>query len=216
MSLRIGRMTFRKKKIMNLYFASVNLLYVCGRFIFKVSTLRLPVNVDLSLMKRIISSVLLVVLLFNIGGYYLWFTIKQHQLKNEIRNEIIKGLDEKDLSLIVVSQSDKTSLRWVEAGKEFRYKGEMYDVVKVKIVNKALQYYCLKDSKEQQLINRFSKTNSKKKNEKTNKTHLNNLYTAQTFSFQQKLTASDITYPGLHIFYESAFPEIHSPPPRNT
>ena len=88
----------------------------------------------------------------------------QYKIQKEVKQKIRKGLRDEDLSIIVVSVNDESEINWIKPQKEFRYKGEMYDVVNIKIENQKKYYYCIWDVKEKQLIANYNKTNNNKQN----------------------------------------------------
>ncbi len=167
-------------------------------------------------MRKLVFILLTSVFLFNTGGYYLWFSVLKQNIHKEIRQEIEKGLKEKDLSLIIVSESNKTGICWTKPDKEFKYKGEMYDVVKVKIKNQKKYYYCINDSKENRLIAHFDKSkNARKRIEKiVKRTH--NPYFPLQFSLSTNNYASNFRYVSIDIFYSSNIVDTLSPPPKST
>ncbi len=110
-----------------------------------------------STLRKYLSVILLFFFLFNIGGYYLWFNYVKNNIQKEIRQEIRRGLSEKVLTLITVPVNDETGICWIKPGKEFTYRGKMYDVVKTSIFNNKKFYYCINDVKEKKLNHDFSK-----------------------------------------------------------
>jgi hypothetical protein len=102
---------------------------------------------------------MLMFFLFNIVGYYLLFSYLKISIQKEVQEEISRGLDEKDLTLITVREGDQSDICWIKPGKEFTYRGEMYDVVKIRVCNEKKFIYCLNDTREKKLITDFSKNN---------------------------------------------------------
>lgn len=167
-------------------------------------------------MKKYITILILSVFLFNIGGYYLWFSVLQYHVQNEIRQEIRKGLKEDDLTLIIVPAGGESSLRWIRPGKEFRYKGEMYDVVRTRNQHRQKQYYCIADTKEKQLIAAFSKAHaSKKETEKRLKRIFSYSFYFQRYSFLANQYGTEVSFASIPVLYKSNTVYIHSPPPRS-
>ena len=103
-------------------------------------------------MKRIISILLLLIFIYNIIGYYTAFKIVRYQIRGEVKRMIKNSVPEEDLVAIHVRNSDKCSLYWTKPGKEFRYKGEMYDVVRQEAEGSSVTYYCIHDFKESKLF----------------------------------------------------------------
>ncbi len=166
-------------------------------------------------MRKYITLLIVPVFLFNIGGYYLWFSVLQYNIQQEVRLEIRKGLQEKDLTLISMPADNKAGFSWIKPGKELRYKGEMYDVVKMRVQNGNKIYYCLNDSKEKQLIAGFHKThNTKKDSEKKMKRGFNYPFYFQEYTLIKSPSASNIPFANISVSYTSGAIDIHSPPPK--
>ena len=153
--------------------------------------------------------------LFNISGYYLWFTILKLNVQKEIRQEIRHGLSEKDLTLITVPIDDESGICWIKPGKEFTLSGKMYDVVKIKISGNWKSYYCINDIKEKKLIARFSKMNET--NQKARKLLVNfqYIYVIQPESYFHINETSDHDYVIKSFDATSIIEEVTSPPPKS-
>jgi len=95
--------------------------------------------------KKFFSIILFFVFLFNISGYYYLVCLLQRNLQADIKQEIRKGLKESDLSLIVVAANVEKQLCWLKPGKEFRFKGELFDIFKTKTIDQQKHFYCIKD-----------------------------------------------------------------------
>ncbi len=168
-------------------------------------------------MRKTLSILLLVTFIFNISGYYLCYVVFQYMIHQEMMQKIQNGLYDDELTCIIVPDNDNSSVSWTEPGKEFRYKEEMFDVIKMKIHNGQHIYYCINDKKEQQLIAAYSKTHqTKKETEKRNR---------KTFNFQFRPTLpgadkfaswAEICYPSIVSIFESNIPKIPFPPPEIT
>ncbi|NOZ35224.1 MAG: hypothetical protein GXO80_07995 [Chlorobi bacterium] len=166
-------------------------------------------------MKKYTSLILLIIILFVSNEYYLYFKYLQYNIHQEVKQEIKKGLDEKDLTLIIVPFNNEKEIIWTKKNKEFKYKGSMYDIVKTKIKNKKNYYYCINDIKEKQLITSFSKNNRRRKRTLYKiKQVLNNKYFFEKFSFQAAISKSDIYFCEHQQFYNSQTIEVLSPPPK--
>ena len=84
------------------------------------------------------------------------FNYNKYQIKKQVIKEIIKGFDKSELSLISVSKLQKnTKLQWIHS-KEFRYNGEMYDIVNLIETPDSIHYYCWWDKEETELNNKIS------------------------------------------------------------
>ena len=118
----------------------------------------------------------------------------QYKIQKEVKQKIRKGLRDEDLSIIVVSVNDESEINWIKPQKEFRYKGEMYDVVNIKIENQKKYYYCIWDVKEKQLIANYNKTNNNKQNKERIKRISNILLFFQVILITNILNSSYFYY----------------------
>ncbi len=89
------------------------------------------------------------------GGDFLFFKLVEHNLKHEVQNQIKKGFKDEELTLIELSNENKDNIRWIEFQKEFKYKGEMYDVVKMVQNGNSTYLYCFNDKKEEAFVSSF-------------------------------------------------------------
>jgi hypothetical protein len=96
-------------------------------------------------------------MLFNVCGYSVWFNIAENRIRREIKAQIRQGLEEKDLSVIEVEKGRESGIKWLERGKEFIYRGEMYDVVRMESFGNKQVYHCIQDVKEKKLIAGFAR-----------------------------------------------------------
>lgn len=167
-------------------------------------------------MRKSVSILLMPILLFNLGGYYLWFSALQFKRQEEVRQEIRKGLKEEDLTLFVVPAEGESGLHWIKPDKEFRYKGEMYDVVKIKTFQQKKYCYCLNDSKEKQLITHFNRShNSKRDTEKKLKSGFSYSSYFPQYTLARNQYAVDLDFTAPCIMYSPASVDILSPPPKS-
>ena len=102
---------------------------------------------------------------------YLFILHQARQYRKEyIQQELARNNVEDELTVIDFTTNEK-KIYWEEEGKEFSFKGEMYDVVKTKIINGKKYLYCINDEVELKLINKYNseteKNNSKDKKVKT-------------------------------------------------
>jgi hypothetical protein len=166
-------------------------------------------------MKKYISLILLITILFVSNGYYLYFKHLQHKIKEEIKHEIKNKLSDNELSVVIISSENKKQISWKEKDKEFSYNGEMYDIVKTKTLNNKTYYYCIKDTKEKNLIANYTRHNRRR-----NKTLLklrkvlSNKYFPEKFIINTKTNNADIYFTDYQQNYTSVYLETLSPPPK--
>ena len=166
-------------------------------------------------MKKLVSIGILFIFLFNIGGYYLWFSILQNNIQNQVEEKIEAGLKGEDLTLIIVAAEKAHEIYWIKPNREFRYKGEMLDVVKIKTVPGKKYYYCLNDKKEKQLMAGFNKTHkTKKESEKRLKRNFSFSFYLQAFIAVKNVYPIELSSGTIGDFYRSNTIDIHSPPPK--
>jgi hypothetical protein len=76
----------------------------------------------------------------------------QYQSRREVNQRIKQSVPDDELVLIKIAVTDIPSLNWTKLDKEFRYKGEMYDIVRQKTKEDMILYYCIHDFKENKLF----------------------------------------------------------------
>jgi hypothetical protein len=114
-------------------------------------------------MKKWFSILFICTLVFNTFGYFVWYSVSKYNIREEAEKKIREGINEAELSLIVIKTSDLSTIDWTKENKEFRYNGEMYDIVRMEIKGGSVHYYCFKDREEKQLIAQFIKSETTKK-----------------------------------------------------
>jgi len=130
-------------------------------------------------MKKLLAICIVVLLLFNSMGYYIVFKATQYAIKKEVKSLIKQGVPDKDLSLIKVAVDDvqkQAELKWLDK-KEFRYRGQMFDIVRYYTRNDTTYYYCINDKQEAKLFSHLDKQiehHSKKSDATRSKVH--NIY----------------------------------------
>jgi len=141
--------------------------------------------------------------------------VQRAGIKNEISREIRKGIKEEDLTRIVSTDKNDTSICWIKAGKEFKYLSEMYDVVKTKTFHHTKIFYCIRDSKENRLINGFSNSHkAKKEAERRLKRTFSNHFFSPLFHLSENNYATDFIFNTLNSHFETSKVITPSPPPR--
>lgn len=166
-------------------------------------------------MRKALSILLTFIFLFNIAGYYLWFAVQQKKIKEDVEQQIRKGLSSEDLSVVIVPLNGQNQLKWIKPAKEFRLNGEMYDVVRSKTNGQNKYYYCIIDNKEKKLIANFHRTHtSKKEADKRNKNTLNDRFIPKNYFIINTNYPVNIDYQQLTIALVSNILKIPSPPPK--
>lgn len=111
-------------------------------------------------MKAVVSSFLLMLLMFQLVGYFLVFKIRQNEIRQEIKQQILAGIPDNKLVLLKIHDSltrqPNQQFRWIHKG-EFRYQGQMYDIVRSMFMDGETWFYCIADHKETQLVTNLEK-----------------------------------------------------------
>ena len=166
-------------------------------------------------MRKTLAVIVTLVFLFNLGGYYFWFGFRQYCIRKEIKQQIRNGLGEDELTVIIFEGKNGAGLDWIRPGKEFNFKGKMYDVVKSKVNNGKTFYFCINDKKEKKLIDqRSNEDKQRKETEKQVKRVLSNFFIPQVGRQIKQVCASQIVYPRCRFLLKDNAPEIPSPPPK--
>ena len=94
-------------------------------------------------------------MLLQAAGCLFIFKIRQYEIRREIKQRIKAGAPDQELSLIKIpktlEEKPHPAFRRIDEG-EFRYDGNMYDVVRQEAHGDTTWYYCLSDEKETQLF----------------------------------------------------------------
>lgn len=164
-------------------------------------------------MKRTVPILLILVFLCNMFGFQILFDKLQQNIQKEIKLQIRKGLSDNELTLII--PQTKKDIEWIKPGKEFRYKGEMYDVVKSKNVNNKVHYLCIWDQKEQKLLADYHKMHPGRKtqNRLINKLAQFHLFFEDADS-PSEFESSACIFSPLIFRLTNPYPSHPSPPPR--
>jgi hypothetical protein len=167
-----------------------------------------------------------VLLLFHAELPLLLFKTFEVKYKKEIKQIIKAGVPEKDLVEFTFHKSviRKVShdFRWIKKN-EFRFKNEMYDVVKIEVQGDSVHYKCIHDLKESKLFVNLDKylidlikSDSAKRNEFVS--FLNSLNTfylpVKPFLVNNKSTSNDEMSGIIPQKLNDGFTHILTPPPR--
>jgi hypothetical protein len=109
-------------------------------------------------MGKLTSIFLLTCLCCALLGYHLVFHFQLAAVKSEMKAFLRDQKDHKELTQIILSKPESNLLDW-EDENEFRYRGEMYDVIQMKSTGDTVTFYCIADEKETVLFNQYQKNN---------------------------------------------------------
>ena len=72
-----------------------------------------------------------------------------------MKEKILHEVNEEELTVIPIIENSK-EISWEDNGREFTYRGNMYDLVKKQTVNGKQVLYCINDTKEKEFVERSS------------------------------------------------------------
>jgi hypothetical protein len=101
-------------------------------------------------------------MLYSQLGYYFTGKIAQYKIKEEMKEKIVRNIPDSFLEAIPLP-GNENNIDWEDEGREFSFKGEMYDVVRTKKINGQIIFYCINDKKEDLLLaqlNDITKSNN--------------------------------------------------------
>lgn len=174
-------------------------------------------------MRRIASIFIISIFIYNSFGFIALHPLLSIYYKNLGMQQVIKPSKEELVELLVFNKEDlighKIDFRWIHS-REFKYNGEMYDVVKKEEDDKQVILYCINDKKEKNLEEEFEKVVNKNSSE--NKQRPVTYYNFNIV-LSEPVQSEQIGYALVYEFefnysrtdsYNSPYLEIPSPPPR--
>lgn len=104
---------------------------------------------------------IIILLLFSLGvpfwGTYTILQSQKKEVKEEVTEQLRKGIDTNELVLLKFAVSDsKKQLHW-EHDWEFEYNGQMYDLIETTVKGDSIWYKCLWDKEETRLNKQLEK-----------------------------------------------------------
>jgi hypothetical protein len=175
-------------------------------------------------MFRITPILLLAVLLLPLAGTYTAFKIRQYKIHKTIKRQIKRGVKEADLVLLKIHRDyeEKENSRFKRIhSKEFRFDGEMYDIVRQEQQGDTTFYWCVWDKEETTLFADLGKMVQKamgaNPEQKKDSDQLSKFLSSLFFEEQHEnyfLLLTSVTS-GIHFqfFAKNFIAEIPSPPP---
>ncbi len=79
-----------------------------------------------------------------------------YKVKREAEREILANIPDHAFDVVCL-EDNKSKISWEEKDKEFRLDGKMYDVAHTRVKDGKTLIYCYNDSKEEKLIDTYSK-----------------------------------------------------------
>ena len=172
-------------------------------------------------LKKLFASILLLVFVYTLFGYYPVFLFLQNNIKKEIKSRIKLAVPDSELQLIIVNESNIAQVKWFDKN-EFLLDGNLYDVVRIEN-NKQGEpvYYCINDKQEMKLFTNLGKLIQNafdgKTNNKKNQSPVKNLvkdYLPNSSITFYNFPVQDIRFELYAEKEEVDFSGISSPPPQ--
>jgi hypothetical protein len=174
-------------------------------------------------LKQTITILLALVFVYNTMGFLFIQPLLVRYYKQLGMNEAANPSNKNKIELMVFNKEDilnqKINFRWIHS-REFKYNGDMYDIVKKEENKNQLILYCINDTKEKKLEEEFEKrvhqNTSENKQRPSANFQLNILLSeaVQNENISTELLPEYIFREQLIIGYKSNHLEIPSPPPR--
>lgn len=126
----------------------------CQRDFVTLHILKLQV-----ILKFLAHITLATIVLFQSSGLYLVHSIQLHFVRHEMKQLIKAGVPEEDLVLLKITEAEEQNpdIFEREHSREFRYRGEMYDVIRQHTVGDTTFYTCIHDVKESRLFDKLDR-----------------------------------------------------------
>jgi len=103
-------------------------------------------------MKKILPVFVLFIMLFNAAGYYIVYEFNRFLIRQEVSSLLKHGCLDHELSVLTVfNPAADPAFRRVD-NREIVYHGNMYDVAREVHKGKTVSFYCIRDTKEENLI----------------------------------------------------------------
>jgi hypothetical protein len=105
-----------------------------------------------------LKTIKIIICLFGLGAilfsaaFYPIFYFQQNAVKSEM-SDLIRLHGYKAFDVFNFTAQEASAIRWMDDGKEFIYKGDIYDVIEVAVKKDSCKIIALADKKEKQLFN---------------------------------------------------------------
>jgi len=112
------------------------------------------------LVRKLTSILLIACLCVAWVGYFLVFHVQLSTIKSEMKAFLQNGKNHSDAIQISLTKEQCSQLEW-EDETEFKYKGEIYDVIEKKMIGNGVVLNCIADSKETELLQEFQRNTNR-------------------------------------------------------
>ncbi len=135
-------------------------------------------------LRKLLAITMLVVLLINSAGLLCFYLAERNEIRNNMVTWLQTGKADKYCTLLefpvtTAGQVESRDFQWELTNKEFIYKGNLYDVVSIRIENGKAHIRCVADKAEDHLIQKIRMALHNRKEDKTrNATFLMKFFSA--------------------------------------
>lgn len=165
-------------------------------------------NFTFAPMKQVVSSFLLLIMLFQSVGYFFAFKLRQNEIRREIKQQLLSGIPDDALVLLKISDSltqrPNSQFRWIHKG-EFRFDGQLYDIARSVAHNGETWFYCIADKKETKLVadleNQVRNEMNKNRTNKNQQDNLQRLLSPFTVSYFNPETVNRCDFVKINTFF---------------
>ena len=91
------------------------------------------------------------------GGFYAILSFEREEIREKVEQKILNSLDKSELICIVENAENLSKIAWERPEIEFRFEGNLYDVVYKENAFGVTYYYCLSDKDETKLEAKIDK-----------------------------------------------------------
>lgn len=173
--------------------------------------------------RAVVSLFLVVSMAFAFSGYLATFKIRQYQVRKEMKHLIKTGAPDSlkyDFYLDEL-EADPSNMTWIHS-REFRFHGEMYDILDRQEVNGRMLLHCIHDVKESGLFAELDRmVNLQMNGSSQQQRHQNqllkwfhNLYvSSQTNHFIAAAGVEQPQFPVYQLYLPERFVSLSTPPP---
>lgn len=99
-------------------------------------------------MKSLLSLFIFFTFFVKMGGYYAFLMVERENIREEIEHKIVQSIPKSALKCIIANPENTAKIEWRRSQKEFKFEGELYDIVSVEIHNGTTYYFCINDKAE--------------------------------------------------------------------
>jgi len=101
---------------------------------------------------------LLLVLSIGDGAFWIYAGLSRYLIRRDVAETIREGSAGSANAVIVIANlpESRAEITWTDEGREFSYRGELYDVVDSSATPDSVRYNCIKDGEETELQSRVT------------------------------------------------------------